>query len=105
MLVVATWACPQMGTAVVEPYVHSLLEHTDVTIMMNNEALYDILRRQRRQRRAFAWPALGLLLLCSGVLACGLFSCTGAASSKLVPLPERVLLHTLEDGAFSRCPA
>jgi len=30
------WACPQVATAVVEPYntvlcVHSLLEHTDVT--------------------------------------------------------------------------
>jgi len=45
-----TWACPQISTAVVEPYntvlcVHSLLEHTDVTVMMDNEALYDISRR------------------------------------------------------------
>merc|ERR1712226_863012 len=44
------WACPQFATAVVEPYntvlcVHSLLEHTDVTIMYDNEALYDICRR------------------------------------------------------------
>merc|ERR1711874_797148 len=44
------WACPQISTAVVEPYntvlcVHSLLEHTDVTIMMDNEVLYDICRR------------------------------------------------------------
>merc|ERR1712137_1199630 len=44
------WACPQVSTAVVEPYntvlcVHSLLEHTDVTVMMDNEALYDISRR------------------------------------------------------------
>merc|ERR1712014_50409 len=44
------WACPQVATAVVEPYntvlcVHSLLEHTDVTIMMDNEARYDICRR------------------------------------------------------------
>merc|ERR1712099_87430 len=44
------WACPQVATAVVEPYntvlcVHSLLEHTDVTIMYDNEALYDICRR------------------------------------------------------------
>merc|ERR1711879_903941 len=44
------WACPQVATAVVEPYntvlcVHSPLEHTDVTIMMDNEALYDICRR------------------------------------------------------------
>merc|ERR1711970_1507329 len=44
------WSCPQVATAVVEPYntvlcVHSLLEHTDVTIMMDNEALHDICRR------------------------------------------------------------
>eukprot|EP00439_Symbiodinium_sp_Y106_P053125 s820_g7.t1 len=45
------WCCPQVATAVVEPYntvlcVHSLLEHTDVTIMYDNEALYDICRRK-----------------------------------------------------------
>ena len=28
---------------------------------------------------AFAWPALGLLLFCYGLLAAGLFLCTGAA--------------------------
>ena len=44
------WACPQIATAVVEPYntvlcVHSLLDHTDLTIMMDNEALYDICQR------------------------------------------------------------
>merc|ERR1712054_414114 len=44
------WSCPQVATAVVEPYntvlcVHSLLEHTDVTVMIDNEALYDICRR------------------------------------------------------------
>merc|ERR1711939_323105 len=48
------WACPQVATAVVEPYntvlcVHSLLEHTDVTIMYDNEALYDICRRNLAQ--------------------------------------------------------
>merc|ERR1712070_1114126 len=41
---------PQISTAVVEPYncvlsTHSLLEHTDVTVTMDNEALYDICRR------------------------------------------------------------
>ena len=40
----------QVSTAVVEPYnsvlsTHSLLEHTDVAFMMDNEALYDICRR------------------------------------------------------------
>merc|ERR1712151_998363 len=44
------WACPQVATAVVEPYntvlcVHSLLEHMDVTMQVDNEALYDICRR------------------------------------------------------------
>merc|ERR1712178_364183 len=44
------WSCPQVATAVVEPYntvlcVHSLLEHTDVTNLVDNEALYDICRR------------------------------------------------------------
>ena len=41
----AVWSCPQVATAVVEPYntvlcVHSLLEHTDVTNLVDNEALY-----------------------------------------------------------------
>ena len=44
------WSCPQVATAVVEPYntvlcVHSLLEHTDVTNMVDNEALHDVRRR------------------------------------------------------------
>merc|ERR1712137_71665 len=38
---------PQVSTAVAEPYnsilsTHSLLEHTDVAVMLDNEALYDI---------------------------------------------------------------
>ena len=44
------WVCPQVATAVVETYntflcVHSLLGHTDVTIMMDNESLFDVCRR------------------------------------------------------------
>jgi len=40
----------QVSNAVVEPYnsvlsTHSLLEHTDVAIMLDNEAIYDICRR------------------------------------------------------------
>ncbi len=39
-----------MSTAVVEPYnsvlsTHALLEHTDVAVMLDNEAVYDICRR------------------------------------------------------------
>jgi hypothetical protein len=42
--------CLQVSTAVVEPYnsvlsTHSLLEHTDVSVMLDNEAVYDICRR------------------------------------------------------------
>ena len=41
---------PQISNAVVEPYnsvlsTHSLLEHTDVAVMLDNEAIYDICRR------------------------------------------------------------
>ncbi|KAJ6702764.1 TUBULIN [Salix viminalis] len=41
---------PQVSTAVVEPYnsvlsTHALLEHTDVTVLLDNEAIYDICRR------------------------------------------------------------
>jgi len=41
---------PQVSTAVVEPYnsvlsTHSLLEHTDVAFLLDNEAIYDICRR------------------------------------------------------------
>jgi tubulin alpha len=41
------WPSPQISACVVEPYnavlsTHTLLEHTDCTFMMDNEALYDI---------------------------------------------------------------
>ncbi|KAH9625088.1 hypothetical protein KSS87_001532 [Heliosperma pusillum] len=41
---------PQVSTAVVEPYnsvlsTHSLLEHTDVVVLLDNEAIYDICRK------------------------------------------------------------
>ena len=41
---------PQVSNAVVEPYnsvlsTHALLEHTDVTFCMDNDALYDVCRR------------------------------------------------------------
>jgi len=42
---------PQLSTSVVEPYntvlsTHALLEHTDVAVMLDNEAIYDICRRK-----------------------------------------------------------
>jgi tubulin alpha len=47
----AVYPAPQISTAVVEPYnsilsTHSLLEHTDVAVILDNEAIYDICRRQ-----------------------------------------------------------
>ncbi len=41
---------PQISTSVVEPYnsvhaIHTLLEHTDVAVLLDNEAIYDICRR------------------------------------------------------------
>ncbi len=41
---------PEVSTAVVEPYnsilsTHSLLEHTDVSFMLDNEAIYDICKK------------------------------------------------------------
>jgi len=46
----AVYPSPQISTAVVEPYnsvlcSHTMLEHSDVAFMVDNEALYDICRR------------------------------------------------------------
>jgi len=46
----AVYPAPQVSTAVVEPYnsiltTHTTLEHTDVAFMVDNEAIYDICRR------------------------------------------------------------
>ncbi|XP_072178367.1 tubulin alpha-1 chain-like isoform X1 [Diadema setosum] len=44
------YPAPQISTAVVEPYntvlsTHTTLEHTDVTFMVDNEAIYDLCRK------------------------------------------------------------
>mmetsp|Transcript_12507 Transcript_12507/g.38186 ORF Transcript_12507/g.38186 Transcript_12507/m.38186 type:complete len:447 (+) Transcript_12507:368-1708(+) len=49
-LAFTVYPSPQVSTAVVEPYnsvlsTHALLEHTDVAVMLDNEAIYDIARR------------------------------------------------------------
>ncbi|KAL6184846.1 hypothetical protein ACLB2K_046246 [Fragaria x ananassa] len=46
---------PQVSTSVVEPYnsvlsTHSLLEHTDVSVLLDNEAIYDICVPARAKR-------------------------------------------------------
>lgn len=57
-----------MSNAVVEPYnsvlsTHSLLEHTDVAIMLDNEAIYDICRRSLDIEREWGADAGGLALV------------------------------------------
>lgn len=47
---------PHISTAVVEPYnailaTHALMEHTDATFMLDNEAIYDICRRSLNLER------------------------------------------------------
>jgi tubulin alpha len=81
---------PQVSTSVVEPYnsvlsTHSLLEHTDVAVLLDNEAIYDICRRSLDIERPtytnlnrlvsqvndpldlFHYPLHGICLLSSGV--------------------------------------
>ena len=46
----AVYPAPQVSTAVVEPYnsiltTHTTLEHTDITFLVDNEAIYDICRK------------------------------------------------------------
>lgn len=47
----AVYPSPNLSTSVVEPYntvlaTHSILEHTDVSVMLDNEAIYDIAQRK-----------------------------------------------------------
>ena len=49
-LSMTVYPSPQVSNAVVEPYnsvlsTHSLLEHTEVAVMLDNEAIYDICRK------------------------------------------------------------
>jgi len=49
-LAFTVYPSPQVSTAIVEPYntvlsTHALLEHTDVDVIMDNEAIYDICKR------------------------------------------------------------
>ncbi len=72
---------PQVSTAVVEPYnsvlsTHSLLEHTDVAVMLDNEAIYGEFAAMPPQDRhpsrtgfvwASAWSCFSLHMpLCIG---------------------------------------
>ena len=61
--------CRRIAKAAKVLCVHSLLEHTDVTIMYDNEALYDICRRNLDLRfRVFRLRAESLWFRFQGVV-------------------------------------
>ena len=100
---------PQVSTSVVEPYnsvlsTHSLLEHTDVAVLLDNEAIYDICRRSldierptytnlnRLVSQVLSWSAFAFCqvnVLKSGLLSLTI-SCYRCCSGHLIPdcLPE-----------------
>jgi hypothetical protein len=98
-----------VSTAVVEPYnsvlsTHSLLEHTDVSVMLDNEAVYDICRRSLDiERPTYTnlnrctpvpaiqpyWPALSLYIPPS------IESSNEDVMVRLVLLKETAAHHTL----------
>jgi len=69
------YPCPQISTAVVEPYnallcTHTTLEHVDVSFLIDNEALYDVCRRNLDIERP-TYTNLNRLLaqVCSSITA------------------------------------
>ncbi|CAL4918794.1 unnamed protein product [Urochloa decumbens] len=76
---------PQVSTSVVEPYnsvlsTHSLLEHTDVAVLLDNEAIYDICRRSLDIERptytnlnrlvSQVMSLFNIIAFCVGILYC-----------------------------------
>jgi len=90
---------PQVSTAVVEPYncvlsTHSLLEHTDCCFQMDNEAMYDICRRNLDIERP-TYTNLNRLIaqVCSGMTSSlrfdGALNCDFTEfQTNLVPYPR-----------------
>ena len=89
----------QVSTAVVEPYnsvlsTHSLLEHTDVAVMLDNEAVYDICRRSLDIER----PTYTNLNRCAAApsqySACAAAELTGRCAFFCGCMQQAVQLHT-----------
>jgi len=60
------WPSPKLSNAVVEPYnsvlsTHTLLEHTDAAIMLDNQAIYDICRQRLELSKPY-YPNLNRLI-------------------------------------------
>ncbi|XP_049988588.1 tubulin alpha-1C chain-like [Alexandromys fortis] len=70
------YPAPQVSTAVVEPYnsiltTHTTLEHSDCAFMVDNEAIYDICRRNLDIERPTYTNPGGRALECRGLRGCG----------------------------------
>lgn len=70
----SVYPAPQVSTSVVEPYnsiltTHSSMEHTDCSFMVDNEAIYDICRRNLSMYRP-SYTALNRIIsqVCSLLL-------------------------------------
>merc|ERR1711988_1770276 len=84
---------PQVANAVVEPYnsvlsTHALLEHTDVTFCLDNEALYDVCRRNLDIER-LTYTNLNRLIaqVCSSLTASLRFD--GALNVDITEFPDQ----------------
>ncbi|XP_022042722.2 tubulin alpha-1A chain-like [Acanthochromis polyacanthus] len=83
------YPAPQVSTAVVEPYnsiltTHSTLEHTDCTFMVDNEAIYDICRRNLDRLMAQIVSSITACLCLDGALNVDLTE----FQTNLVPYPR-----------------
>ena len=101
----------QVSTAVVEPYnsvlsTHSLLEHTDVAVMLDNEAVYDICRRSLDIERP-TYTNLNRLIAqvslppCSCQQACSSVTTAVTAATVLRGWPAAV--YTCSNAAAAAC--
>ena len=73
----AIYPSPQVCTAVVEPYnsvlcTHAMLEHSDVAFMVDNEAIYDICRRNLDFERPTYTNLNRLVAQCISLITCSL---------------------------------
>jgi len=73
----AIYPSPQVSTSVVEPYnsvlcTHAMMEHSDVAFMVDNEALYDICRRNLGIERPSYTNLNRLIAQCISSVTCSL---------------------------------
>ena len=101
---ISIYPAPQISPVVVEPYntvltTHSSLEFADIVFVVDNEALYDILRRNLDVERP-TYTNLNRMLaqVCSGITASLRFECQ--LNSDLISMQVCWLLVV---GCFINC--